>query len=927
MTLQVVLRFVPCLQPTPFPYLTTLLKDDQDGVLQHGQVDLDSQIEDDEEIVEGEDGNGIAYHDNYDSDSIISSVSYAHVYPVHKSDGIAEDALHKKEPTPKRQRSLSIPIHYKSRFTTGMPIFEPQPLPIAYGWMVKGTAEHIEDLHLSGIPFCNSEVHSKMKIEVLGEYTWIEVTPSQQQSYERFPAIYVPGNARTWRGLKIDTSLDQDDIRSITSQTIRDDNLNRQPRYPYEPTFRALESKGNATSFKGIDIVTDAETLTQLLSFIMGTSSARRVKESFRLELTSVRNTLIICPSHKPGSSQAGPPPKKVRQDPRVSVPDWAAGVLGNIGTRAARLPYSGGHYRIVRYRFGSVVLAVRVKVDFVYEHRRDSRRAGADPLRDVRPGFMPREEGDVAQVWRTTAKRQGLGTRPAGAGVASVRYVWQDPKARMRALLPQLWFSRSPFVIDCQVSYPDLLVKEVALVNSRQWYPSYERGYQNSLRRLAGLLKHLQERTREMGGNIVLIADPVQVCFVLLKPVINKPALPEELVLKFWGPDTEKEERGRQADMARDSTPEQDQSDLTDLSDTPSLPPGSDMANVRPSPPDKSQANPEGTSSGIAGGTPTRAERQLAEGIDPVQMVRDWNESIDNPVQQSVESDGAGDERDNEDDAQYDADASLDGYRSSSPQDSVMVGESAHEPACDMVGESPHELRVEGADAMLNSLALQMNTGGTTQEGDDRMTAVARSGGTEVLQGQHSLLMADRHLTEGMHTSDDDGEWPPRPRTELHGRITNAVPDTGQGAASHDAEARGQDHQSSRPTTPFDPNPPTPRGPSDYEMDQDGNIARRFQGNRETMMADPSDEDAAPAPRRVARPPPWRRGFTASGRPALSEPNSAWRRRFRAESSPDDDSQATESQGGEDDTVDATSNGATSQENGQEDGQEGQDS
>lgn len=160
--------------------------------MQHGQVELDYEMEGDEEIVEDQHGNGIAYHDDYDSDSIMSSVSYAPVYPVRVPHPM-EDADGEREPPPKKQRSLSIPIHYKSRFTTGMPIFEPQPLPIAYGWMVKGTAEHIEDLHLSGIPFCNREVHSKMKIEVLGEYTWIEVTPSQQESYERFPAIYVPG--------------------------------------------------------------------------------------------------------------------------------------------------------------------------------------------------------------------------------------------------------------------------------------------------------------------------------------------------------------------------------------------------------------------------------------------------------------------------------------------------------------------------------------------------------------------------------------------------------------------------------------------------------------------------------------------------------------------------------------------------------------
>lgn len=145
------------------------------------------------EIQGGQDQNGFCLHDEHSSESFTSALSYVPVHPVRKDDGIKENGLDANEPPPKRQRSLSIPIHYKSRFTTGQPIFEPQPLPIAYGWMVKGTAEHIEDLHLSGIPVCTREVHSKMKIEVLVEYTWIEVTPSQEESYERFPAIYVPG--------------------------------------------------------------------------------------------------------------------------------------------------------------------------------------------------------------------------------------------------------------------------------------------------------------------------------------------------------------------------------------------------------------------------------------------------------------------------------------------------------------------------------------------------------------------------------------------------------------------------------------------------------------------------------------------------------------------------------------------------------------
>ena len=150
-------------------------------------------VGDGEELI-GENGDGIMSDDEYDSNSIAPAMSFAPVYPFRDDDDvIAENGFGEKEPRPRRQRSLSIPIHYTPRITTGQPIFEPQPLPIAYGWMVKGTAEHIEDLHLSGIPFCNKEVHSKTKIEVLGEYTWIEVTPSQLESYERFPAIYVPG--------------------------------------------------------------------------------------------------------------------------------------------------------------------------------------------------------------------------------------------------------------------------------------------------------------------------------------------------------------------------------------------------------------------------------------------------------------------------------------------------------------------------------------------------------------------------------------------------------------------------------------------------------------------------------------------------------------------------------------------------------------
>lgn len=595
------------------------------------------------------------------------------------------------------------------------------------------------------------------------------------------------GNSRTWQGLELDTNLQEAAVGHDPSQAVHDDSFNRQPRYPYEPTFRALEYTQQDNSFKHIDIVTDVTTLTKLLAFIMGASSGRPVNEPFRLDLFSVRDTLFLVPSQKPGSSQVGPDPKRLRRDPRRVVPDWCDDVVGHIGTRSPRLPYSGNHYRVVRYRFGNIVLAVRVKVDFVYEHRKDAKREDVDPLRDVQPVFWPKLDSDVAQVWKTTVKQQGLGTRPAGAGIASVRYIWQDKMRKLKQLFPQMWFSRTPFVIDCEVNYPDLEIKGAALINSRNSFSSFERGWQHSLRRLAGLLQYLQRRTRELGGNLILIADPGQICFVLLKPVVTRPALPEDLAMKFWGPDTEKAARDRQAEEHRESTAESDDSGLSVRSKTPSLPDDSELAAVGKSQPNGSQADVEVLSDWITvrgGRSPTREERQRKQGIDPVKMVQDWNTSVkkEKRARSSAHVDGAGYDSDDEDTSDHDMADSFDdgGY---SGEDSIMVGESALETG------------FEGDNAVMNQLMLQMNPREDSEQGHgnvasdvgrsfagrgrvshredllrepvhiDQISSVFRRDDVEILRGQHSLLMVPRNVTRRPRSSEDnDHRYPPGP-------------------------------------------------------------------------------------------------------------------------------------------------------------------
>lgn len=61
-------------------------------------------------------------------------------------------------------------------------------------WLFKGLREHVEDLRFSDVVIDSDKVvTARKKIDVLGEYTFIETTPTQRQTAEMFPAVYVPG--------------------------------------------------------------------------------------------------------------------------------------------------------------------------------------------------------------------------------------------------------------------------------------------------------------------------------------------------------------------------------------------------------------------------------------------------------------------------------------------------------------------------------------------------------------------------------------------------------------------------------------------------------------------------------------------------------------------------------------------------------------
>lgn len=62
--------------------------------------------------------------------------------------------------------------------------------------LFKGIKEHLGDLRLADVVVKEDggkAIMARSKVNVVGEYTFIEETPSQERKNSMFPAVYVPG--------------------------------------------------------------------------------------------------------------------------------------------------------------------------------------------------------------------------------------------------------------------------------------------------------------------------------------------------------------------------------------------------------------------------------------------------------------------------------------------------------------------------------------------------------------------------------------------------------------------------------------------------------------------------------------------------------------------------------------------------------------
>ncbi|CAN8096254.1 unnamed protein product [Discula destructiva] len=436
-------------------------------------------------------------------------------------------------------------------------------------WLFKGIHEHIGDLALDEIVWSKEDVASRRKIDVLVEYTWLQGPP--------FPAVFVPGNARTWN--KISAGMKLEPIPGIPP--ILDEHRTRQPAFPYEPTFRALlqalkepETTDKKVNFHHVDVVSDAETLALLFSFLDNPSPTTLAP--FRLELSTVHNTLFLSTAvHRSlGHTDNG----NGRLKPHL--PPWVRHALTVHACSSGQqrlLPFSAGHVRVVRYRMGKLVLVVRAKIDWTIDNRAHSdfddkavrlSMRGLLPERDVQ-----KEEGNNSSIetFRTVVEPLGDGTPINHAGVTSVRLPGWDPAVTVAAKMPMLWFGRVPFLAAGVVapSSDAIETRETKIFSARDAFGKWETKHHSTLKMMTGLLQQLNEITRHMGGSCVLIGDPGGRCLSIMEPTVKSLPVPSIIVAQMWGDD---QSGSGNTEIEHESSMDSDSSALSHLSGTPEL-------------------------------------------------------------------------------------------------------------------------------------------------------------------------------------------------------------------------------------------------------------------------------------------------------------------------------------------------------------------
>jgi hypothetical protein len=266
---------------------------------------------------------------------------------------------------------------------------------------------------------------------------------------------------------------------------------------------------------------------------------AGRGQDSFRIDLHSVHNTLIMerCERsakemiHGSARSGYGHNFERVFTKPAVGLED------------------STSHHRVLRYGIGGLDIAVRFEVDASYSEAEDDVSREEHGENPVDPDAGAQLAADLDSLRLSSIgegdrkmRAQSVFANPGGHGSAqSTIAELKTSKKSTTKIMPQMWFGRTPYLIrglhDHGV-FEKLVISRVG-DNFQSWETELEN--QTALRKMVGLIarvRNLLVDAEEHAAIMIFQKDQPGKLRVLRRTRVKMP-LPDEIVREFWSGNT----------------------------------------------------------------------------------------------------------------------------------------------------------------------------------------------------------------------------------------------------------------------------------------------------------------------------------------------------------------------------------------------------
>ncbi|OAL04346.1 hypothetical protein IQ06DRAFT_214112 [Phaeosphaeriaceae sp. SRC1lsM3a] len=313
--------------------------------------------------------------------------------------------------------------------------------------------------------------------ELLCSYNWQDTTDDTN-------TIFVPGAPAKWSPPDLPHILEPD-----SGFQYADYNYARQPRFPYEPMFRALSLMNPSYDFTPIDVLCDRNNLRVLLEFVSGKANG-----PFRLDLHLISSTLVI-----------------VRNESKwwkfANGQSYGANFERFFTRPAKGMEDSTNHYRAIRYPLGPLNVVVRFEADAYDDGAETSDMLTLSEAEAVSGGSMSRPTFRYSAPIRVLQKGVIV---PNAQMVELKTQAWKEEQSRV-ACQDQLWFGRTSLLYTGPYTSGTGEVKKIKYEDATARVKKWEENQQLNLRKLAGLLrllKNMMQAEKRPNRAVVLVRE-----------------------------------------------------------------------------------------------------------------------------------------------------------------------------------------------------------------------------------------------------------------------------------------------------------------------------------------------------------------------------------------------------------------------------------